>query len=320
MATRTTCKICDRQLNREVYPHKDCINFDCPNCGFYAFEQTAYEDLDFYLKKSPSKAAILAHFVRKRTDSSPLPVIDIQLIERAFSADSHFPNAFEQIENLIIWLAENAPYPGHEAQIDFAHFQAIIGCADERSFAWVIHEATGHGWIEGIDMSSSDDPGALLGSLTLRGWEWFEEIGRHKRSRLAFMAMQFGDSALDAIVENYFKPAVVQTGFELQRLNDGQQAGLIDNRMRVQIRRSRFTVCDLTHKNAGAYWEGGFAEGLHRPVFYTCEQSKFEQLHFDTRNCLVIAWNSSNPTQAADDLKDAIRNTLPEEAELTDPD
>jgi len=33
-------------------------------------------------------------------------------------------------------------------------------------------------------------------------------------------------------------------------------------RMRLEIRRSRFAVVDLTHGNRGAYWEAGFAEGL----------------------------------------------------------
>ena len=41
--------------------------------------------------------------------------------------------------------------------------------------------------------------------------------------------------------------------------------------MRVQIRASRFVICDLTHGNRGAYWEAGFAEGIGRPVIFVCE-------------------------------------------------
>ena len=54
------------------------------------------------------------------------------------------------------------------------------------------------------------------------------------------------------------------------------KAGLIDDRLRVEIRTSRFLIADLTHENAGAYWEAGFAEGLGKPVIYTCEKSKFD--------------------------------------------
>jgi nucleoside 2-deoxyribosyltransferase len=83
------------------------------------------------------------------------------------------------------------------------------------------------------------------------------------------MAMQF-DSEMDRVVKDCFKPAVARTGFELRVLTDGQPAGSIDDQLRVALRTSRFVIADLTHDNNGAYWEAGFAEGLGRPVIYTC--------------------------------------------------
>jgi nucleoside 2-deoxyribosyltransferase len=50
----------------------------------------------------------------------------------------------------------------------------------------------------------------------------------------------------------------------------------ISTQLRVNIRRSRFLVCDLTHGNRGAYWESGFAEGLGKPAIYTCRKDVFE--------------------------------------------
>jgi nucleoside 2-deoxyribosyltransferase len=47
----------------------------------------------------------------------------------------------------------------------------------------------------------------------------------------------------------------------------------IDDQMRVALRTSRFVVADLTRGNRGAYWEAGFAEGLGRPVIYTCRMN-----------------------------------------------
>jgi len=134
------------------------------------------------------------------------------------------------------------------------------------------------------------------------------------------MAMKFGDEALDNLVENYIKSAVEQTGFELLRLNDLPRAGLIDDRLRVEIRTSRFLIADLTHENAGAYWEAGFAEGLGKPVIYTCEKTKFDRdkTHFDTNHHLTVIWDVENPREAAENLKATIRATLPDEAKLTD--
>src|SRR5882672_1006542 len=145
--------------------------------------------------------------------------------------------------------------------------------------------------------------------------------GRHRRSRVAFMAMQYNDPILERLVDDHFRPAVAQAGFELRLLKDKPAAGIIDNRMRVEIRRSRIAVCDLTHGNKGAYWEAGFAEGLGLPVIYTCEESalKDAKLHFDTRNCQVVPWTVDQPQRAAEMLRDTIRNTLPTEASLDDP-
>ena len=130
------------------------------------------------------------------------------------------------------------------------------------------------------------------------------------------MAMSFGNAVLGNVVTEHFVPAVAETGFQLFRLDARPRAGLIDNRMRVEICAAKFLVCDLTDENRGAYWEAGFAEGASRPVFYTCEASKFDatKTHFDTEHLFTIKWNALNPVPAVDDLKAAIRNEFPAEA------
>lgn len=142
-------------------------------------------------------------------------------------------------------------------------------------------------------------------------------------SRKAFMAMQYNDTRLDGIVDNVFKPAVEQTGFSLHRLVDTPQpAGLIDDRLRVEIRTSRFMIADLTHGNHGAYWEAGYAEGLGKPVIYTCEKRVFDDSkskpHFDTNHHLTVLWDSEDQENTARELKNTIRATLPAEAKLAD--
>jgi hypothetical protein len=134
------------------------------------------------------------------------------------------------------------------------------------------------------------------------------------------MAMKFGDALLDTAYRECFKHAVARTGFELRRLDEGQPAGLIDNQLRVAIRASRFLIADLTHGNNGAYWEAGFAEGLGKPVIYTCEEGHFAsaRTHFDTNHHLTIRWSADDLRAAADELAATIRNTLPAEATLTD--
>jgi nucleoside 2-deoxyribosyltransferase len=134
------------------------------------------------------------------------------------------------------------------------------------------------------------------------------------------MAMDFKNPVLDRVVAEHFVPAVRETGFELYRLDDRPKPGIIDNRIRVEIRTAKFIVCDLTDENRGAYWEAGFAEGVQKPVFYTCERAKFEstKTHFDTEHIFTIKWDANNPSPAAEELKDAIRNEFPADATAPD--
>ncbi|HTR13660.1 MAG TPA: hypothetical protein VMI72_10535, partial [Roseiarcus sp.] len=96
------------------------------------------------------------------------------------------------------------------------------------------------------------------------------------------------------------------------------EAGLIDARLRNEIRNCRFLIADLSHANAGSYWEAGYAEGLGKRVIYTCEQSVFDgkavtpKPHFDTNHHLTIIWDETNPQSAAKRLIETIRFTIPE--------
>ncbi|RLB07287.1 MAG: hypothetical protein DRG59_06600 [Deltaproteobacteria bacterium] len=151
-------------------------------------------------------------------------------------------------------------------------------------------------------------------TLSFKGWDHYENLRLGKTSyRKAFMATKFGDEVLDNVVEKVFKPCVKQAGFELFRLDDEPRAGLIDDQLRVAIQNSDFLIADLTHDNLGSYWEAGYAEGLRKPVIYTCEKEKFEKekTHFDTNHHLTIIWDKNNPDTAGERLKATIRATLP---------
>ena len=103
-------------------------------------------------------------------------------------------------------------------------------------------------------------------------------------------------------------------------MDDEPRAGLIDDKLRVEIQASDFIIADLTHDNLGAYWEAGYAEGLGKPVIYTCEKEKFEteKTHFDTNHHLTIIWDKDAPESAGENLKATIRATLPQLAKQED--
>ena len=148
-------------------------------------------------------------------------------------------------------------------------------------------------------------------SLNFDGWLEYENIARGKvTGRSAFMAMPFNKPDLDNEWLPELRKAVGGTGFELKRVDDEPKPGLIDVKMRVQITQARFLVVELTHANSGAYWEAGFAEGLGKPVIYTCREG--HGAHFDVDHSLRVNWNLDNLKPALDRLKATIRNALPD--------
>jgi len=119
-----------------------------------------------------------------------------------------------------------------------------------------------------------------------------------------------------------FVPAVRRSGFELRRIIDSQPAGVIDDQLRVAIRKCRFLISELTLGNPGAYWEAGYAEGLGKPVIYTSQKSFFDdpatKPHFDANHCVTVIWDESRLNEAGQKLTATIRATLPAEARMSD--
>lgn len=232
------------------------------------------------------------------------------------------PGAFEMLDNVIVHMATAHP-PGLPFDLVDSRIRALSGAASIPSAAWVLDELNHTGYVRARVLPGP--PFALTAAvLTRAGWSRYEEMMRNGAgSRHAFMAMKFGDTDLNALFNDHLKVAVEQTGFILRKLDDSPSAGLIDNRMRVEIRTSRFLICDLSHGNRGAYWEAGFAEGIGRPVIYLCREDVFtndhpDRPHFDTNHQTIIKWNSANPIVALQQLKDMIRTTLPQEARMED--
>ncbi len=151
-------------------------------------------------------------------------------------------------------------------------------------------------------------------NLTLEGWEQYEE---DKKGEIVgdygFLAMEFGNEVLDEFVNDVLKPTVKdELNYRIVDMRDISEAGIIDNIMRDQIRRSAFVIADLTHDNHGAYWEAGYAEGLNKPVVYICEKKKFNdyKTHFDTNHCTTVTWSRDEDEKFRSELVATLRRSL----------
>lgn len=319
------CFICHTEANLDsamFEPSRQVQHIvDCPLCGQYQINDTSAKYLDYHVT-SDGQRILLSHTIRKmqkHTDDR-YPILNHEQVLKILKGT--FPKPFEQMNHLILWLGDNSLGLGEKIQIDGKDLQVEIGTEIRAGVGTIIDHLVEKNLIDASKlMSAREEPNQWKVSLKMDGWEYYERLKQGSiLSRKAFMAMQYGDKELDEVVSKYFRPAVKAAGFDLYRLDDVPKAGLIDDRLKVEIRTSRILIADLTHENRGAYWEAGFAQGLGKPVIYTCEASKFEKqyTHFDTNHHTTIKWDKNNLEQAAIDLKNTIRETLPDEAKLTD--
>jgi len=315
---KMNCPVCEGILNSESKELSNgACRYACYNCGTFDVSEFLVEGLSSRLGKRREARAVLSHALR-RMQKTGTPFLDEKVFARILEHD--LPSVSEQRDNLIVWLGENLPIPGDRVWIESKTHRAVLGAVTKDGFRMILTDLVKRGLVD-CNPPMNPDIGNANAALTVDGWSYFEKLRQNRsQSKIAFMAMKYGEEVLDRLFKNTFKPAVAKTGFELRRLDEQPRAGLIDDRLRVEIRNARFLVADLTHDNQGAYWEAGFAEGLGKPVIYTCEKAKFDsrQTHFDTNHHLTIKWAEGSPQQIAEDLKAAIRATLPDEARMTD--
>lgn len=308
------CPVCGNALRTSIqsHPRRDASWIDCPNCGRALLSRSLIACLPGIIQRGSDAPAKLSHAIRQSTSKSnetPFTTHDADAI-----LENPLPRPREQADLLIRWLAENSMGPGETVWIEPSTHSAIIGAKSPAGFGLVVDHLFSSGLVTGVQADTLDTPGRAHAALTFAGWDHYESLRIGRESyRKAFMAMKFGDATLEAVVAEVFKPAAKAAGFELLKLNDSPRAGLIDDRLRVEIQASDFVIADLTHDNLGAYWEAGYAEGLGKPVIYTCERTKFEEskTHFDTNHHLTVIWDMENPHLAGEELKATIRATLP---------
>jgi|GEM_PF-674150 len=305
--------------------------YPCSRCGdFWLRDDFGADALKRTLQDDPQKIGALSHWIRTRHESMmnrhrKEPTVLTEGLITDIIRDSR-PLLPEQEATFIRWIGDSTIVGGEYVLVKELPILAIVGSATAREFDLLFRHLEESKLIHKIPECGKGE--RVLGrvSLTYAGWERYEEIKRGRTdSRKAFMAMEYANSELTDIFTSVFQNAATKTGFDLRRLVDTPQpAGLIDDDLRVKIRASRFLIADLTDRNPGAYWEAGYAEGLGKPVIYTCRKEVFENSkscpHFDTNHHLTILWewDPDKRKEVGEKLKATIRATLPAEARLAD--
>lgn len=292
---------------------------------------------------------VLSHRIRLRSDTemarlgSHLASASDEPSDHHFSADAGWfrvtsetldhlrsearsPTPAEQAENAIRFIGDYVSAHGESLQRIPDAFRSVIGASDYESGLWVVQQLQAKGLVDiGGTTSRSRTSAAGTGqiiqrsllstTLSLDGWREYEQAGRGGfEGNYGFVALQFNDPELDELLAATKATVLKETGYDLIDMRDVEQAGVIDNIMRLKIADAAFVLADLTHGNLGAYWEAGYAEGLGKPVVYICRKDVFDRgkTHFDTNHCTTIPWSSDDATGFCRRLIATLRRSLGE--------
>lgn len=315
------CIACESPAGRQF--GGDVVRYECPRCGVFALSDSSEATLPPLLREIPIRRSLMSHTLRRmqQPENSRFHIITTKDLPSLW-AQGDLPTPRQQADALIVWIGDHQSTSFNHVEIHRAALAATIGLPisrhdDSDGFAWLNSQLEPRQLYDLVGKGNN----VLALKLTMAGWETHEELKKTTiESRTAFMALKFGQADLNHVIEECFRPAVVRTGFELRILTDKQPAGIIDNQMRAAILASRFVISDLTHGSPGAYWEGGYGEGLGLPVIYTCAKSTWqkEKTHFDTNHLKTIIWDPAELKQAGDELTATIRATLRAGAKQTD--
>ena len=284
----------------------DFAGYDCSRCGRWSIganssslAETLIRLLGEWDAQAQRRRSRISHLLRRQQpqllSNNRWIKLNTSDIERVRVTDDPLPSPSDQSDSLVLLIGDNQSSTAHSATLGAPSISAWIGAAithppSEAGLSWLLEQPA----IKELVQQRGGNGEVVLLRLTMPGWLRYEDLKRHHvASRKVLMAMKFGDDELDMAFSTCFVPAVSRIGFQLRKATDDQPAGLIDDQLRVALRTSRFVIADLTHENNGAYWEAGFAEGLGRPVIYTCKETVWNSSapHFDTNHLTTVVWN-----------------------------
>lgn len=309
MQKQKNCIVCWQPVT-----HVDCYKTNsflytyeyikCPVCGNYIKEVglnnipeiSEFVDVNYvHIRNATEKEmkyrrALLKYYLKKETSIKNNFELTDDWIHNILQ-NKQLPNPIEQIDNLLLFLGDNYSL-GFPIVIDNLNklreeqYMSFIGCLDENNLDFIFKssENKGYTYIEG---------GYL--TLSINGWTRFDELKKGKTDlNKAFLAMKFNSEFITENLINKIKNSLAEIGYQLESLQDRQKAGLIDDHLRQRIKSSKFLIVDLSDANNGAYWEGGYGEGLGKPVIYICDKERFDKkVHFDTNHHLTVMYDKN---------------------------
>ncbi len=305
--------------------NKETLQVCCPRAGGGYVIRTAMLDAVGDLSKD-QKVLLTSWLVKERSMGNKAPTVPDQL-EHVLG---HAPSVSQRALDLLRYIHSRAPrignvfkvkvkygtlYPETEqSQNDDAQMLAWSSSTEKDELFYLFRFLKEQGWIEN---SNLPDRGYKCYILTVKGHSQIDSLTRPTADSIqVFVAMWFSPELKDAY-EQGIEPAIRSSGYTAMRIDKEHHLDKIDDKIIVEIQRSKFMVADLTQGDDGVrgsvYYEVGFAHGLNIPVIFTCRKDSIDKIHFDIRQYPAIPWN--DVTELRENLENRIAAVIRDSTE-----
>lgn len=300
------CKTHDAVINDKSAMYK----IDCPLCGHYRIssEQMLCE---FGVPKHLLSGVLRNtwEFTGKEFDVYSYTVDSIASLRKA--SPIPIPNDTDitaKADLILKNYRQKYATPGDIFNPDYPNEFSFGFCKSNHEFAFCFDSLIKRGYIE--FKHSSKGSWQFYHLISPEGWAYLSGIGAEAKDQ-GFIAMAF-KSELNPLSEIGLHVGIENAGYKPLRIDRKDHNNRIDDEIVAEIRKSKFVVADLTGKNAGAYFEAGFAMGLGKPVIWTCRQSEIDagNVHFDTRQYSIVSWEPDKFEDFAKRLTQRIEATI----------
>lgn len=301
------CPVCEISDCRVTSTTNDKKVYECQRCGEFSIS-----DLKNLKKQWEEKSTELSGWLRERHERG----IEIQTL-----TPSNLPHILAELPQytplekqlkLLESIELNTHYPGHKVNIIYEFDISLAWAKNEEEFVFYLKALLERGLI-GDNESTSNTPShtpdhalEIKPFITAKGWEYLEAKASNNTDKVqVFVAMSF-DNELNSVYENVIKKAINSTGYRAYRADSEPDLGRIEEKIIVEIKKSRFVVADLTQQNTGVYFEAGFAMALGLPVILCVNKDDLKNVHFDVRQFYCILWKNNEE----DDFKNQLENSI----------
>lgn len=321
MDNRTPCPICRTPNISYASAGANTSEINCPRCGRYQIQAFAETQLHNSPPAFPP-AHLLSGLCRNTWDhlgEKVLITVDLfkswadleRVAKLPVPRDTDVVTKGEyllkHLRRRSKTLADRVSFTPHELACGF--------CSTKNELLFCLRYLADRGWVEECSAANRKGPprDAITFRLTPAGWAALAAPATPAQPRAVVSVML--DREDESLWTQGFAAAAQAAGYVAERVENREQLNKINDELIVSLRRAAFVIADLTGQAPMTYFVAGFAGGLGKPVFWTCEESEArdKRLWLETRQSIITTWTRDKPEVFAARFAQRIEATIPGE-------